>query len=178
MESAYNISKAASTELVESLLGVSFLNYVGHRACVRKASQSARISKRIAELSEPFKRQEQAGQQEKNRLHRATRNGTSLRAVPHRLNGTELSWEKFRDNLRLRYGLMPQDIPATCDGCGDVLWHQPISEVKIIPEFLLRQLHAIKAMRYSAKPCPIPRCQMEAVFLLASCQLLPFKYLG
>ena len=30
----------------------------------------------------------------------------------------ELSWEEFRDNLRLRYGLMPQDIPATCDGCG------------------------------------------------------------
>ena len=41
-----------------------------------------------------------------------------LSAVPHRLNSTELSREKFQDNLRLRYGLMPQDIPATCDGCG------------------------------------------------------------
>ena len=30
----------------------------------------------------------------------------------------ELSWEELRDNIRLRYGLMPQDIPATCDGCG------------------------------------------------------------
>ena len=49
---------------------------------------------------------------------------------------------------------------------------------KIIPEFLPRQLRAIKAMRYSAKPCPIPRCPMEAVFLLASCLLLPFKDLG
>ena len=117
-ESAYNTSKAASRELVDSILGGSVLNYVGHRACVRKASQSARLSKRIVELLELYDRQEQAGCQEKNRLHRATRNGAWLSTVPHCLNGTELSWEEFRDNLRLRYGLMPQDIPATRDGCG------------------------------------------------------------
>ena len=70
------------------------------------------------ELAEVFRRQELAGGQERNRLHRATRNGACLSAVPHSLNGTELSWEKFWDNLRFRYGLMPQDIPATCDGCS------------------------------------------------------------
>ena len=69
-------------------------------------------------MSELFKRQEQAGNQEKNRLHRATRNGDWLIAVPHCLNGTKLYQEEFRDNLRLRYGLMLQDIPATCDGWG------------------------------------------------------------
>ena len=37
-ESAYNTSKAASRELVDSLLGGSVLNYVGHRSCVRTAS--------------------------------------------------------------------------------------------------------------------------------------------
>ena len=65
-----------------------------------------------------FKRKDQADRQEKNRLHRATSNGAWLSAVRHRLNGTKLSREEFRDNLRLRYGLMPQDIPATCDGYG------------------------------------------------------------
>ena len=45
----------------------------------------------------------------------ATRNGAWLSAVPHRLNGTELSREEFRDNLCLAYGMMPQDIPVTCD---------------------------------------------------------------
>ena len=45
-------------------------------------------------------------------------NGAWLSDVPHRFNGTELSREEFRAYLRLRYGLMPQDIPATCDGCG------------------------------------------------------------
>ena len=47
-----------------------------------------------------------------------TRNGALLSAVPHLLNGRDLSWEEFRDNLRLEYGLMPQDIPATYNGCG------------------------------------------------------------
>ena len=56
-ESAYNTSKAASRELVDSLLGGSVLNYLGHRACVRKASQLARLIKRVSELSEMFERQ-------------------------------------------------------------------------------------------------------------------------
>ena len=58
------------------------------------------------------------GGQKRNCLHRVTRNGAYLSAVPHRLNGTELSWEEFRDNLCLRYGLMPQDVPTTCNSCG------------------------------------------------------------
>ena len=44
--------------------------------------------------------------------------GAWLRAGPNRLNGIELSREDLRDNLRLRYGLMPQDIPTTCDSFG------------------------------------------------------------
>ena len=51
--------------MVDSLLGGSVLNYVSHRACVRKARQSARLSKRIVEMSELFERQEQASRQEK-----------------------------------------------------------------------------------------------------------------
>ena len=60
-ECAYNTSKAASRELIDSLLGGSVLNYLGHKACVRKVSQTARLSKRIVELSELFKRKEQVG---------------------------------------------------------------------------------------------------------------------
>ena len=48
----------------------------------------------------------------------ATRNGAWFSAVPHLLNGTELSWEEFRDNICLRYGIMPQDTPPDYDGCG------------------------------------------------------------
>ena len=51
-ESAYNTSKAASGELVYSLLGGSALNYVGHRAYVRKASIAARRAKMHVELGD------------------------------------------------------------------------------------------------------------------------------
>ena len=69
-------------------------------------------------------------------------------------------------------------LTATIAGRGDILRYQPISEMRIIPEFLPRQLRAVKAVGYSAKPFPIPRCPMEAVFLLDSFLLLPFKDLG
>ena len=36
---SYNTSKAASGELVDSLLGGTVLNYVGHRACIRRTSE-------------------------------------------------------------------------------------------------------------------------------------------
>ena len=42
IESAYNTSEAASGELVDSLLGGSALNYVGHKSCVRRAIVGAK----------------------------------------------------------------------------------------------------------------------------------------
>ena len=117
-ESAYNTSKVDSRELEDFLLGGSALNYVGHRTCVSKASLAARCAKMHVNLEELASRKELAGGQESNRLHRETRNGAWLSDVPHRLNGTKLSQEEFLDNLCLRYGLIPQAIPANCDGCG------------------------------------------------------------
>ena len=117
-ESAYNTFKAAFGELVDSLLGDNALNYGGYRACVHKKILAARRAKMHVKLADLARRKGLTSSQERNRLHRATRNGACLSAVPHRLNGTELSREEFQDNLRLRYGLMPQDIPTTCDGCG------------------------------------------------------------
>ena len=67
-ESSYNTSKAAIRELVDSLLGGSDLNYIDHRACVRKASLAARRAKMHVELGELESRKEQAGDQERNRL--------------------------------------------------------------------------------------------------------------
>ena len=69
-------------------------------------------------MAELARQKDPAGGQDRNRIHRATSNGAWLSAVPHHPNGTELSWEELRDKLCLRYGLMPQDIPVTCDGCG------------------------------------------------------------
>ena len=89
-KSEYKTSKAASEELVDSILGGTALNYVGHRACVYGESTAARHEKMHVEIVELSRQKELAGGQEMKRLHRATRNGEWLSAVPHRLNDTEL----------------------------------------------------------------------------------------
>ncbi len=44
--------------------------------------------------------------------------GLWLLVIPNRLNGNSLSAEEFRDNLRLRYNLLPLNMPQLCNGCG------------------------------------------------------------
>ena len=51
-ESAYSTSKVDSVELVDSLLGGSALNYIGHRAWVRQASLAVRCEKMHVKLGE------------------------------------------------------------------------------------------------------------------------------
>jgi hypothetical protein len=51
------------------------------------------------------------------RMKRSQETGAWLTAMPNALNGTELSEEEFRDNLRLRFGLQPLSLPDRCDGC-------------------------------------------------------------
>ena len=93
VKSAYNTSKAASGEVVDSLLGGSALNYADHMACICKTILSERRTKMHVELGELARQKEQTGGQERNHLHRAMRNEAWLSAVPHHLNGTELSRE-------------------------------------------------------------------------------------
>ena len=69
-------------------------------------------------MTDLARKKELEGGQERNRTHRSTVNGTWVSTVPHILNRMELSQEELQDNLRLRHGLMPQEIPATCDGCS------------------------------------------------------------
>ena len=52
------------------------------------------------------------------RNHRNCAAGAWLSVFPNRLNGTGLSADEWRDNVRLRYNHSPQDMPTACDGCG------------------------------------------------------------
>ena len=78
----------------------------------------ARKDRKHVQMAALARQKDNSGGQDRDRLHRATGNGAWLRAVPHRLNGKEFSREEFRDNICLRYGLMPQEILGTCDVCG------------------------------------------------------------
>ena len=117
-KSAYNTSKAASGELVESLLRGSALNYVGYRACVRWASARGRKEWKHVEMAEMDRRKDLGCGQNRNPLHKETRNGEWISDIPHHLNDTNLSREGFQNIIFHRYRMMPQDIFATCDGCG------------------------------------------------------------
>ena len=57
-ESAYNTSKAARGELVDSLIGGSVFNYVGHRECVRGASAGARKERKHVEMADMDRRKD------------------------------------------------------------------------------------------------------------------------
>eukprot|EP00957_Ditylum_brightwellii_P188035 14315800-Ditylum_brightwellii.AAC.1 len=43
--------------------------------------------------------------------------GAWLTVIPNCMNGTTLSVEEFRGNLRLWYGMQPLHLPKRCDGC-------------------------------------------------------------
>ena len=60
-DSTYNTSKADSGELVVSLLGGITLNYVGNRACVRRASASASKERKHVEMAELSRKKELVG---------------------------------------------------------------------------------------------------------------------
>jgi len=55
----------------------------------------------------------------KRRLERSCETGAWLTIVPSSLNGSILSAEEFRDNVRLRYNPKPLHMPdlCLCDGC-------------------------------------------------------------
>ena len=113
VETAYNTSKAYSGEMVGCLLGVIALNYVVHGYFVRGASMGARKERQHVEIAYMDRQKDLVGGQERNHLHRSTRNWVCLSSIPDCLNVMELSQEELWDNLRLRYGMMPQDISAT-----------------------------------------------------------------
>ena len=53
-----------------------------------------------------------------NCLRRATENGEWIKAIPHCLNGTEFSREKFKENILLQYGIVTLNFRTYCGGFG------------------------------------------------------------
>ena len=74
MESVYNIYKSTIGELLGYLLGGTSINYIGHRACVCGASVGAHKEQNYLYMAELARQKDLAGGQERNHLHRSTRN--------------------------------------------------------------------------------------------------------
>ena len=91
-ERVYNTSKASSEILVCSLLGGTKLIYVAHKSCARRASRDRREHQESLKTKALTQLKELAYRAVLNCLQKATDNGAWLTAIPHHLNGTELSW--------------------------------------------------------------------------------------
>ena len=95
VDSAYNTSKAASEVLVDSLLGVTDLNYINHQGCVHRASSDGWKHGEFLEEAVLTRWKDLADGAGLNQLWRLTENWAWLTAIPHCLNGTNLSNKEF-----------------------------------------------------------------------------------
>jgi hypothetical protein len=114
----HETSLRATSHLVTSMVDPeAYLNLEEHRECVTRWGQYGREER----LKRERKFLDARGIDKpavKRRDILAGAAGLWLSVIPDRLNGNSLSAEEFRDNLRLRYNLLPLDMPQLCDGCG------------------------------------------------------------
>ena len=108
----------ATATLVKSLMEHSELDSVAHRECVKLARLTARSERILAEVDVVDGMKVGARRDVVKRLDRIGSTGAWLTAMPDCFNGTLLSCEEMRDNLRLRYGMRPLGLQDRCDGCG------------------------------------------------------------
>ena len=114
----YKSSVEASSVLVEALRSGGSLNQKAHRECVRQASKSAKTARLATEKAGLEEMKGRASRRDKKRLERIQETGAFLTVRPSRRDGTELERDEFRDAVLLRMGLVPKNLPKTCDGCG------------------------------------------------------------
>ena len=116
--SVHKASLAASCHLPVSLVDPATRFDPGaHRMCATEAGAAARRDRLQDEQIFLNRR----GSDKPAVARRDKRNcaaGAWLSVFPNRLNGTGLSADEWRDNVRLRYNHSPLEMPAACDGCG------------------------------------------------------------
>ena len=81
------------------LIGVTGLNYVVHKACIRKTRASERKDIDQENIVALSWRKDDLGRQDKIFLDRATKNRAWLKAVSHNPNRTKSYQEELRDNI-------------------------------------------------------------------------------
>eukprot|EP00956_Cyclotella_meneghiniana_P030419 scaffold76449_cov22-Cyclotella_meneghiniana.AAC.1 len=119
--SLFDTSKLCCEKLVEALVVGTEFNLAEHKKQVRSNGSHARNMRIADEDALVTRRGRDKGLREKHRLTRACNAGIWLTCFPNRLNGTSISADEFRDNVRLRYNLKPLGMPENCDGCGKTL---------------------------------------------------------
>ena len=117
-EDYFNTSMDACSYLVGTLVNREPFDQVRHKGHIAEAVTSAQKVRMLGE-NDILERKARGNPTEKRRYKKALQGtGMFLTAIPNRLNGTILSAEQWRDNVRLLYNLEPLNMPSKCDGCG------------------------------------------------------------
>ena len=114
----HKTSMRACVDLTESLVNGSELDILLHCGNVASATATAR-KERLEREQETLDELGEGKPALARRIKRACLAGCWLNSMPNRFNGNILSKEEWRDNFRLRWNLLPLDMPQHCDGCGD-----------------------------------------------------------
>ena len=97
------------------------INIDAHRNCVRAAGATYRKTRTEGEAAFHAALMERSPPKVKKRMERAAVAGAWLSTIPDRFSGTELTREEWFDNVAIRYGKRPANLPDQCDGCGSGL---------------------------------------------------------
>ena len=117
--SVHAASIGATFHLTRSLVDENVQFDLGtHLAVARDAGQAARRERLEREQRFLIARASDSPADER-RDKRNCASGVWLTVVPSRLNGTSISADEWRDNVRLRYNHLPLNMPQHCDGCNE-----------------------------------------------------------
>ena len=114
----HEVSKEATTVLVGAIVGNGDLDLKGHRSAVKQASSEARKERVKGEEAFLKELAERLGGKAKKRLVRSGKTSFFLTRMATRLEGTQMSRDEWFDNIAMRYGWRPRELPQQCDGCG------------------------------------------------------------
>ena len=116
-EESYHTSQHACSYLVQTMVKREPLDQQAHSKMVSDARRSLLQQRAIFDLQMTDRRVRGHPANKRRRQKSFMGTGDFLTAIPHRLNGTILSAEEWRDNVRLLFNLEPLDMPQHCDGC-------------------------------------------------------------
>ena len=94
------------------------INIDAHRNCVQAAGATHQKTKCDGETAFHAALMERSPPKVKKRMERAAVVGAWLSTILNRFSGTELTREEWFDNVAIRYGKRPSNLPDQCDGCG------------------------------------------------------------
>ena len=116
--SLYSTSVESTNMLTGILIRNEPINVEAHRTCVRAAGAKHRKTRRDGEVAFHTALMEWLPPKVKKWMEQATAAGAWLSTIPDRFSGTELTKDEWFDNVAIRYGRRPADLPDHCNGCG------------------------------------------------------------